>query len=322
MQAKIILMAAATLLLAACGSAPQRATPAGSVTPNAAPNSAPSSGGYLAGDGPDENVPAHLDTTPDAEPRAEPLHRYANRPYKALGKEYVPLTSVGNYKERGIASWYGKKFNGQRTSIGETYDMYAMSAAHTTLPVPSYARVTNLANHKSVIVRINDRGPFMHDRIIDLSYAAAYKLGIIGAGSAEVEVESLKPDAVVSPVASIEPVQVTPLESPAASAPVAVSGVAATAPAGVAATPVASADAARNSVYLQLGAFKTETSAKQFMAKMQAKLGRIPQKLAIQRQDGLLRVRLGPYANAAEARAAAEKLHARLGVKPFVSTKG
>ena len=326
MQAKIIVMAAATLLLVACGSAPQRATPAAvSVNPNAAatgtPNSETSSGGYLAGDGPDDHVPANLDATPDAAPRAEPLHRYANRPYKALGKEYVPLTSVGNYKERGIASWYGKKFNGQRTSIGETYDMYAMSAAHTTLPVPSYARVTNLANHKSVIVRINDRGPFMHDRIIDLSYAAAHKLGIIGAGSAEVEVESLKPDAVVSTVAPIEPVQVTPLESPVASAPAAVSGVAAAASTGIAATPAASADAARSNVYLQLGAFKTETSAKQFMAKMQAKLGRTPQKLAIHRQGGLLRVRLGPYANSGEARAAAEKLHAKLGVKPFVSPK-
>ena len=313
MQAKIVLMTAAALILVACGSAPQRNAPA------------PASGGYLAGDGPDANVPANIDATPDAVPRAEPLHRYANRPYKALGKEYTPLTTVGTYKERGIASWYGRKFNGQRTSIGETYDMYAMSAAHPTLPIPSYARVTNLSNHKSVIVRINDRGPFMHDRIIDLSYAAAHKLGIIANGSAEVEVESLAPDAVTSPVAPIEPVQSTPLEPPVASAPAVASTVAASAataaPAAAAATPATPIAEVRNNVYLQLGAFKTQTSAQQFMAKMQAKLGNIPQKLAIHHQDGLMRVRLGPYANANEARDAADKLHAKLGVKAFVSLK-
>lgn len=313
MQAKIVLMTAAALILVACGSAPQRSAPAAA------------SGGYLAGDGPNANVPANIDATPDAVPRAEPLHRYANRPYKALGKEYTPLTTVGTYKERGIASWYGRKFNGQRTSIGETYDMYAMSAAHPTLPIPSYARVTNLSNHKSIVVRINDRGPFMHDRIIDLSYAAAHKLGIIANGSAEVEVESLAPDAVINPVAPIEPVQSTPLEAPVTSALAAASTVAATVPPAspplTAATPAAPATEVRNNVYLQLGAFKTQTSAQQFMAKMQAKLGNIPQKLVIHHQDGLMRVRLGPYANANEARDAADKLHAKLGVKAFVSAR-
>lgn len=308
MRKHIVVTAFATLILAACGSAPQRA--ATHATAPATPSTAPTSGGYLSGDGPDANVPANIDATPDAIPRAEPLHRYANRPYKALGKEYTPLTSVGKYKGRGTASWYGKKFHGQRTSIGETYDMYAMSAAHTTLPIPSYARVTNLSNHRSVIVRVNDRGPFMHDRIIDLSYTAAHKLGIIGNGSAEVEVESLTPDAVISPVAPIEPVQSTPLETPAVAAlPVAE------------ATPTAPAVESRNNVYLQLGAFKTQTSANQFLAKMRNKLGHSQQKLVLLHQDGLMRVRLGPYANANEARDAAEKLHARLGVKPFVSAK-
>jgi rare lipoprotein A len=264
----------------------------------------------LSGDGPDANVPANIDATPDAIPRAEPLHRYANRPYKALGKEYTPLTSVGKYKERGTASWYGKKFHGQRTSIGETYNMYAMSAAHTTLPIPSYARVTNLSNHRSVIVRVNDRGPFIHDRIIDLSYTAAHKLGIIGNGSAEVEVESLAPNAVISPVAPIEPVQSTPLETPAVAAPPV-----------AAATSATTATESRNNVYLQLGAFRTQTSANQFLTRMRNKLGHSQQKLVLLHQGGLMRVQIGPYASADEARDATEKLHARLGVKPFVSLK-
>jgi len=100
---------------------------------------------------------------------------------------------VQPFTQRGTASWYGKKFHGQKTSSGETYDMYKMTAAHPTLPIPSYARVTNLANRKSVVVRINDRGPFHTDRIIDLSYAAAYKLGYTGAGSARVEIEAIVP---------------------------------------------------------------------------------------------------------------------------------
>jgi rare lipoprotein A len=158
-------------LLAGCGAAPQK-------------------GGYYKDDGPGDRVPANV---ADAVPRAEPLHRFANRPYKALGKEYVPLTSLQPFRQRGMASWYGKRYHGQKTSSGEIYDMYAMSAAHPTLPIPSYARVTNLANGRSVVVRINDRGPFHAARIIDVSYAAAHKLGFIGAGAAQVEVESILP---------------------------------------------------------------------------------------------------------------------------------
>src|SRR3990172_7631320 len=133
MSKKIIVLALAALLLAACSSAPQRKAEPGVTT-------APTGGGYLAGDGPGADAPANLDEIPDAVPRSEPLHRYANRPYIALGKTYTPLTSAGAFKQRGIASWYGKKFHGQRTSAGEVYDMYAMTAAHPTLPIPSYAR--------------------------------------------------------------------------------------------------------------------------------------------------------------------------------------
>ena len=152
--------------------------------------SSPRPGGYYKDDGPGDRLPANV---ADAVPRAEPLHRFANRPYKAMGKEYVPMTSLQPFRQRGLASWYGKRYHGQKTSSGEVYDMYAMSAAHPTLPIPSYARVTNVANGRSVVVRINDRGPFHAARIIDVSYAAAHKLGFIQAGAAQVEVESIIP---------------------------------------------------------------------------------------------------------------------------------
>ena len=162
------------LLLGACGSAPKK-------------------GGYYKDDGPHERPPAGLDAVANATPRAEPLHRHANRPYTVFGKDYRPLASVQPFRQRGLASWYGKRFHGQKTSSGEPYDMYKMTAAHPTLPIPSYARVTNLANGRSVVVRINDRGPFHAGRVIDLSYVAAYKLGYIAAGSAQVEVEAIVP---------------------------------------------------------------------------------------------------------------------------------
>jgi rare lipoprotein A len=163
------------VLLAACSSTPPR------------------SGGYYKDDGPDANPPGNLASVPDAVPRSEPLHKFANNPYTVFGKRYVPLASVQPFSERGTASWYGKRFHGQKTSSGEAYDMYKMTAAHPTLPIPSYVRVTHVGNGKSVIVRINDRGPFHGGRIIDLSYVAAYKLGYVGAGSAQVQIEAVVP---------------------------------------------------------------------------------------------------------------------------------
>src|SRR5512135_611663 len=232
-------------------------------------------GGYLEGDGPGADAPANLDDIPDAVPKYEPLHRYANRPYSALGKTYTPLQTTGNYKERGIASWYGKKFHGQRTSIGEIYDMYGMTAAHPTLPIPSYARVTNPANGRSVIVRINDRGPFLHDRIMDLSYAAAYKLRIINSGSAEVEVESIATNGNTPVVAAVDTpaVKVEPL-APATTLPVETAG----APTG--------------KVFLQLGAFKSQQGAESFLGRMRAELGSNSKTLTLYEKEGLTRVHL------------------------------
>jgi rare lipoprotein A len=320
MNKKTAVLALATLLLAACGALPQRkaATP---VSTASAANKA-AGGGYLAGDGPSANIPVNLDAIPDAVPKSEPLHRYANRPYVALGKTYKPLTVAGNYKERGIASWYGKKFNGERTSSGETYDMYAMTAAHPTLPLPSYARVTNLANQKSVIVRINDRGPFMNDRIIDLSYTAAYKLGILGEGSAEVEVESLDPNTSVNTIAP-STVQSQPLDSSApASAVIAAAPVAAANGAPAATPPIALASLVNSdtNVYLQLGAFVSQQNAESFLARMRTELASTGKQFKLSTtKDGLVRVHIGPYASQSEARSSAESLESKLGFKPMVN---
>lgn len=149
-------------------------------------------GGYYQDDGP-LGTNKNLDAIPDATPKIEPLHKGTMKPYTVLGKSYTPNTTLKAYKERGIASWYGKKFHGKKTSIGEPYDMFAMTAAHKTLALPSYVRVTRVATGKSVIVRLTDRGPFHEGRIIDLSYTAAYKLGILEKGSDTVIVEAIIP---------------------------------------------------------------------------------------------------------------------------------
>ena len=149
--------------------------------------------GFYLDDGPGDLVPSDLDCIPDAVPRLEPLHRPALRPYTVMGQRFVPITELGPYQVEGHGSWYGRRFHGKPTSTGERYDMFAMTAAHPTLPLPSYARVTNLQNGRSVIVRVNDRGPFLRGRVIDLSYAAAHRLGYVNAGSAQVRVESITP---------------------------------------------------------------------------------------------------------------------------------
>ncbi len=138
------------------------------------------------------NIP-DIDNIVDAVPKAEPHSRTGNDPYRVFGKKYVPLSTAVGYKERGIASWYGPKFHGKKTSSGEVYDMHKMTAAHKTLPLPTYVSVTNLKNNKKVIVRVNDRGPFIGKRIIDLSYAAARKLDVVKPGTAMVEVRSIAP---------------------------------------------------------------------------------------------------------------------------------
>ena len=199
----IIIATFVAMTIAACGSSPSR------------PGSKP--GGYYLDDGPGANPPSDLDSIPEPIPRIEPINKYTRRPYTVLGRTYTPHAQLAQYKERGVATWYGKRYHGQKTSSGEIYDMYAFSAAHTLLPLPSYARVTNVANGKSVVVRVNDRGPFHGDRLIDLSYAAAHRIGIIGQGSAMVEVETLIPGSGEAPVVSTAPVTPAPVAAPVSS---------------------------------------------------------------------------------------------------------
>lgn len=191
-----LISVACALALAGCGVNPPVARSPAPAKPSADTKPAATAkkpGGYYLDDGPHDILPANLDAVPDAVPRAEPLHRFANRTYVALGKPYTPQTERPTRAEEGLASWYGRRFHGKKTASGELYDMYAMTAAHPTLPIPSYARVTALNNGKSVVVRINDRGPFHSNRVIDLSYTAAHKLGYVGMGSTRVRVESLDP---------------------------------------------------------------------------------------------------------------------------------
>ena len=155
------------------------------------------SGAYYLDDGPDENPPQNLDKIPDAQPKYEALSKRANRPYVAFEKKYVPMQKIIPFKEEGYASWYGKRYHGRKTSIGETYDMYQMTGAHKTLPLPCYIKVTNLKNKLSVIIRVNDRGPFIDERIVDLSYAAAHRLEIIQNGSELVKIEMVNPSLAV-----------------------------------------------------------------------------------------------------------------------------
>ena len=256
-------------------------------------------GGYYKDDGPGANPPANLDAVPDAVPKDEPLHRYANNAYKVLGKRYVPLPDKAEYKARGLASWYGRKFHGNATSIGEPYDMYAMSAAHPTLPLPSYARVTNLENGKSVVVRVNDRGPFHPGRIIDLSYTAAYKLDILK-GVTKVEVEAVDPGNADTSFAAQAEEAVTPAAAPVLAARV---------------EPETSAPA--RVIYLQLGAFSNPATADGVMAQVTAKLSKSFPGVMRLEINGLHKVQAGPFANMEEADRAAATVQQDLGIKAF-----
>jgi rare lipoprotein A len=285
------LAAAAAFALAACTSAPKH-EPAAPSQPS--PPSRP--GGYYKDDGPGENPPANIDSIPDATPQLEPLNRFANRPYSVFGVDYVPATSLRPYTERGIASWYGRKFHSQKTSTGELYDMYAMTAAHPTLPLPSYARVTNAVNGKSVVVRVNDRGPFHPGRIIDLSYAAAWRIGIAQKGSGEVEVESILPSGIPT-VAVAQPLP------PVASVT------------GPPATPVAQET---GGYVVQLGAFANNANAQAFVGRLTNQIAGLSVEAKVHEADGLFRVVVGPYPTRDEARRTGERLRVALGLDNLV----
>ncbi len=329
-RSKLVLLAACSaLLLTACGT-----------TPKSGPGKTSGGGGYYKDDGPGANPPADIDQIPDALPQVEPLASGANKPYVIFGKRYVPDTTQQPYRARGVASWYGRKFHGARTSNGEIYDMYGMTAAHTTLPIPSYARVTRVATGKSVLVRVNDRGPFHDDRLIDLSYTAAHKLGIIGPGRGEVVVERLMPEEIariraersdtnklagVAPspasvaalgnpdnaVASTLPVSDVPRNTPPqelAPLPVQVPSTA-TAPVSL---------AAASGVFLQVGAFSGQRNAEDLLARLRSQIPDWTEPVRLVNTDHLHRVHIGPYANRESALQAAQRLQTRIDIAPVI----
>jgi rare lipoprotein A len=316
---------------------------------------APRGGGYYLDDGPGDSPPPDLDSIPEPVPQLEPLHRAAMRPYVVLGQTFTPMTELQPYRARGVASWYGRRYHGKQTSNGERYDMYGISAAHPTLPLPSYARVTNVATGKSIVVRVNDRGPFLDGRLIDLSYTAAYRLGVVGGGSAAVEVESIIPDGVVpgtayavappsrarpagpaapgvtargpAPAPSPYAGEADPILAIAAAArdpepPTSASVESAAGPASPSATNASllkAAVAEGGSIFLQLGAFGSRENAESFLQRARVQFERLGERLQVRSRDGLFRVHAGPYANPNEARQAAERIASALGTKPVVT---
>lgn len=365
-----VVIAGLLLLLTGCGasfqerrSLPTKASSTSIVAPSAAstgtladaPRPGPSTrrGGYYQDDGPAAEVPENLESIPDAEPKWEPLNRGTARPYVVFGKSYTPHSTIKPFKQRGIASWYGKKFHGQKTSSGERYDMFAMTAAHTLLPIPSYVRVTNPASGKSVVVRINDRGPFHAERIIDLSYTAAQKLGYIGRGSTAVEIEQIIPGeplsgtsyAQVSPpkksIKSAEPIQAdTPDELAGLierldgepDKPVALVG-SAKVTSGVTTPTMASGNKvnentseASPAIYIQLGAFSNADNAENFRAHLERDLDWIEEDIrvfssALASGGAIHRVQLGPFASRAVAEKLADRVHEAVGSRPTLVSR-
>jgi rare lipoprotein A len=263
-------------------------------------------------------------------PRAEPLHRAAARPYTVMGRSYTPMTALAPYQARGLATWYGRRYHGKPTSTGEPYDMYAMTAAHPTLPLPSYARVTHLGTGRSVVVRVNDRGPFHEGRIIDLSYTAAHKLGIL-AGATMVEVESILPETGMVTAAKPIPAQPpapaqAPVATPAAQPKPAEPGFSVISPAAAEPLPAPGAGAAQlpaiteaGRVFLQLGAFSSRENAESYLARLKAQADWLA--LQVFSSNGLYRVQAGPFANQNDARQAAERVAQALGIKSMMLTR-
>lgn len=273
-----------------------------------------------------------FDTQPDessanADDEAVATPRVDKNDYSLQGS----MSSGGGLTlEKGVASWYGKMFHGRKTSSGDPYDMYAMTAAHPTLPIPSYVRVTNLANGRSAVVRVNDRGPFHPGRIIDLSYAAAYKLGYADQGHARVEVALVLPEevALVRPGRPVPPVR--RMKAPE-SAPVVVAArpvVEPVLPQGAAVASVSRSaekvaervvdNKAAGEVFLQLGAFATFVTAEQFKGMVEHELKWLKESVSVLALEGKYRLHVGPFASALEARSIAERIAGTLKLRPFV----
>jgi rare lipoprotein A len=319
------------VLVASCSTTPTtKPSPSGATRPAtpSQPGATSRIGGYYLDDGPGANPP-DINLIPDAVPRAENLATRANRPYVVFGQSYQPMAALAPFKQRGMASWYGRKFHGQKTSNGEVYDMYGMTAAHPTLPLPSYVRVTLVRTGKSVVVRVNDRGPFLQQRVIDLSYTAAAKLGYINAGSAEVEVELItRFDGVAPPIVASAPS--TPQPTPATTAEPVQPNERLTIETVVAANtpepPVNSAPSnlprsapapAATGLFLQMGAFSTQDTADVAKDRMTHQFDNVAEPFRVVKDGNLFKVHLGPFANREAATATAEKIKQATAFKPF-----
>ena len=351
----------ALALLAGCGSTlpPKPERPAPSAAPNSssdrqapvlpapAPLPLPLPSFPADRDGPEANPPPDLVRVPDAEPKLDPIRQGGpNKPYAVFGQSYVPITYDAPFRQRGGASWYGRKFQGKPTASGELYNMYAMTAAHPTLPIPSYARVRNPANGREVLVRINDRGPFHSTRIVDLSYTAALKLGVLH-GVSPVELERITfddirtgawrrggvdpqipaPAGVVDPQPALSAVPPElPAELLAGSLPQLPPPLPLTAqPSPPEPAPwVATAPPARaftlpaRGFWVQLGAFRQRTGAEDFQKRVEAELQELGPLLALFGDAGLFRLQAGPYPSREEARSVAERLRAALQLVPVI----
>ena len=273
-------------------------------------------GGYHLDDGPDAQIPEGLLNTPDAEPSVEPFAKGPLKPYSIFEKTYIPITDQRPFVQRGRGSWYGKKFHGQRTASGEIYNMYKMTAAHPTLPIPSYVRVTNLRNGKQVIVRVNDRGPFHSERIIDLSYTAALKLGYINSGSSELEVERLLPEDIARLNAE-KRASSAELALPAATLPDEMDAIARLAMSGSGAQ-VAAETAG---FYLQFGAYTQISNAQAMLERLvNGWPAEMPTPNVVQ-SKGFYRLHSGPFATREEADLAARQLQSAAQIRAAVVQK-
>jgi len=313
-------------LLAACGSAPR-----------SGPGEAGADGQR---DGPPAHPPADLIERPDAVPRVEPIRSGGpNKPYVVLGQAYTPVASDEAIVETGLASWYGRKFHGRPTASGELYDMYGMTAAHRTMPLPSYALVRNPANGREVVVRINDRGPFHRERIIDLSYAAALKLDVLG-GLRPVEVQRLTHDEIRSgewrrgngvQVTALPPRQAAPAQPPSpAPASTEASGTPGAPPTPSAPEPVAQeaqavaaavskpADTGAAGYWLQFGAFRQRQGANDLQQQLMRELAWLEPWLSVFDDRALFRVLAGPFASRGDALGAAERVRGMARVQPLL----
>jgi len=290
---------AVAVALAGCASGPPRSGPAPSAER----------------DGVHAVIPPDLASVPDAQPRVEPLRRGGpNKPYEVLGRHYVPMTQDAPLNERGLASWYGRKFHGRRTANGEVYDMYAMTAAHPTMPLPSYARVRNPANGREVVVRVNDRGPFHPGRVIDLSYTAALKLGLLR-GVAPVEVSRITFDEIRSGAWRQGGVAVAaaPDNTPAPATPPAVEADDAEPAESVSVSPRPA-----RGFWVQLGAFRQRDGADSFQRRVAADVDWLAPVLAVFAEPSMFRLQAGPYASRDEAQDVAQRIREALHLVPVI----